>query len=119
MNIKSFYSFLFYSILVLFISFLTVKYNEFAIATSLSRFDKQRQIEYTRKLDNLFRNGSVTSEGWARNAIWTYKRDYIKSSSIFIKEWDYYITYIEKHNYLVCNNDIRFRLFISNCFISN
>ena len=98
MNIKPFCSFLFYSILVLFISFLIVKYNEFAIATSLSRFDKQRQIEYTRKLDNLFRNGSVTSEGWARNAIWTYKRDYIKSSSIFIKEWDYYITYIEKHN---------------------
>ena len=98
MNIKSLGSFLFYSILVLLISFVIVKYNEFSIATSLPRFDKQRQVEYTRKLDNLYRNGSVTSEGWARHAIWTYKRDYITSSSLFIKEWDYYITYIEKHN---------------------
>ena len=98
MNIKSLCSFLFYSILVLFISFLIVKYNEFSIATSPPRFDKQRQVEYTRKLDNLHRNGSATSEGWARHAIWTYKRNYIKSSSLFIKEWDYYITYIEKHN---------------------
>ena len=98
MNIKSLGSFLFYSILVLLISFAIVKYNEFSIATSIPRFDKQRQVEYTRKLDNLYRNGSVTSEGWARHAIWTYKRDYITSSSLFIKEWDYYITYIEKHN---------------------
>ena len=98
MSIKSLCSFLCYSILVLFISFCIVKYNEFAIATSLPRFDKQRQVEYNRKLDNLHRNGSVTSEGWARHAIWTYKRNYIRSWSLFIKEWDYYITYIEKSN---------------------
>ena len=98
MNIKSICSTFFYSILVLFISFLIIKYNEFKIATSLPRFDQQRQIEYTKSLDNLQRNGSVTSEGWARHAIWTYKREYIKYSSLFIKEWDYYITYIEKAN---------------------
>ena len=98
MNIKSICSTFFYSILVLFISFLIVKYNEFKIATSLPRFDQQRQVEYTKSLDNLQRNGSVTSEGWARHAIWTYKREYIKYSSLFIKEWDYYITYIEKAN---------------------
>ena len=98
MNIKSICSTFFYSILVLFISFLIIKYNEFKIATSLPRFDQQRQVEYTKSLDNLQRNGSVTSEGWARHAIWTYKREYIKYSSLFIKEWDYYITYIEKAN---------------------
>ena len=98
MNIKSICSTFFYSILVLFISFLIIKYNEFKIATSLPRFDQQRQVEYTKPLDNLQRNGSVTSEGWARHAIWTYKREYIKYSSLFIKEWDYYITYIEKAN---------------------
>ena len=98
MNIKSICSTFFYSILVLFVSFLIIKYNEFKIATSLPRFDQQRQVEYTKSLDNLQRNGSVTSEGWARHAIWTYKREYIKYSSLFIKEWDYYITYIEKHN---------------------
>ena len=98
MNIKLICSTFFYSILVLFISFLIIKYNEFKIATSLPRFDQQRQVEYTKSLDNLQRNGSVTSEGWARHAIWTYKREYIKYSSLFIKEWDYYITYIEKAN---------------------
>ena len=98
MDIKSLCSTFFYSILVLFIAFLNVKYNEFIIATTPPRFDVQRQVEYTKKLDNLQRNGSVTSEGWARHAIWTYKREYIRHSSLFIKEWDYYITYIEKHN---------------------
>ena len=98
MKIKSFCSFLFYSILILFVAFCTQKYYEFIIATSPPRFDKQRQVEYKKKLDNLFRNGSATSEGWARHAIWTYKRDYIKYSSLFIKEWDYYITYIDKYN---------------------
>ena len=98
MDIKSLCSTFFYSILVLFIAFLIVKYNEFIIATTPPRFDVQRQVEYTKKLDNLQRNGSVTSEGWARHAIWTYKREYIRHSSLFIKEWDYYITYIEKHN---------------------
>ena len=98
MDIKSLCSTFFYSILVLFIAFFIVKYNEFIIATTPPRFDVQRQVEYTKKLDNLQRNGSVTSEGWARHAIWTYKREYIRHSSLFIKEWDYYITYIEKHN---------------------
>ena len=98
MSIKSVCSTFFYSILVLFAAFFIVKYNEFKIATSPPRFEQQRQIEYTKLLDNLQRNGSVTSEGWARKAIWTYKREYIKSSSLFIKEWDYYITYIEKAN---------------------
>ena len=98
MSIKSVCSTFFYSILVLFAAFFIVKYNEFKIATSPPRFEQQRQIEYTNLLDNLQRNGSVTSEGWARKAIWTYKREYIKSSSLFIKEWDYYITYIEKAN---------------------
>ena len=98
MSIKSVCSTFFYSILVLFAAFFIVKYNEFKIVTSPPRFEQQRQIEYTKLLDNLQRNGSVTSEGWARKAIWTYKREYIKSSSLFIKEWDYYITYIEKAN---------------------
>ena len=98
MDIKSICSTFFYSILVLFIAFLIVKYNEFVIATSPPRFDKQRQVEYNKKLDNLQRNGSVTSEGWAKHAIWTYKREYIRYSSLFIKEWDYYITYIENAN---------------------
>ena len=101
MEIKSICSTFFYSILVLFIAFLIVKYNEFVIATSPPRFDKQRQVEYNKKLDNLQRNGSVTSEGWAKHAIWTYKREYIRYSSLFIKEWDYHIFMNE--NILITN----------------
>lgn len=62
------------------------------------RFEQQQQIEITSEQDNLFPNGSIKSEGWARKALWTYKREYIKSFPFFIKEWDYYVTYIEEKN---------------------
>ena len=99
MEIKSiFRNFLIISLIILLLSYSISKYTEYKIKKSLPRFQTQQQIELTEKIDNLYPNGTVTSEGWARHAIWDYKRNYIKSSKLFIKEWDYYISYIEKYN---------------------
>ena len=99
MKIKAFLSnFLYISIIILLLSYSISIYTQYKIRNSIPRFKIQRQIEFTKKIDNLFPNGTITSEGWSRHAIWNYKRDFIKSSKIFIKEWDYYISYFEKHN---------------------
>ena len=99
MKIKSIIkNFLIISLLILFLSYSISKYTEYKISNSIQRFSEQQQIEFTKKMDNLYPNGTVTSEGWSRHAIWDYKRNYIKSSKLFIKEWDYYISYFEKHN---------------------
>ena len=99
MKIKTiFTNFIILSLFILLLSYLISKYTEYKIRNSIPRFTTQQQIEFTKNIDNLFPNGTITSEGWSRHAIWDYKRDYIKSSKIFIKEWDYYIIYIEKHN---------------------
>ena len=87
-----------FTIISLIILLLSYSYTQYKIRNSIQRFKTQQQIEFTKKLDNLFPNGTITSEGWSRHAIWDYKRDFIKASKIFIKEWDYYITYFEKHN---------------------
>ena len=66
------------------------------------RFKTQQQIEYKNNLENLHKNGTVNGEGWSRKAIWRYKRNYIKYYSIFIKEWDYYATYISDLKLWIC-----------------
>ena len=66
------------------------------------RFKTQQQIEYKNNLENLHKNGTVNGEGWSRKAIWRYKRNYIKYHSIFIKEWDYYATYISDLKLWIC-----------------
>ena len=99
MNIKKFISNLvLFNVLVLIISFGITKYFDYKISHSIPRFEKQQEIEFTKRIDNLYPNGSVTSEGWARHPIWNYKREYIKSSKLWIKEWEFYITYIEKYD---------------------
>ena len=99
MEIKSFFkNLLITSMIILLLSYSISKYTEYKIKNSLPRFQNQQQIEFTKKIDNLYPNGTITSEGWARHAIWDYKRKFIKSSKLFIKEWDYYISYIEKYN---------------------
>ena len=99
MKIKSiFKNFLIISLLILFLSYAILKYTDYKISNSIPRYSEQQQIEFTKKIDNLYPNGTVTSEGWSRHSIWEYKRNYIKYSKIFIKEWDYYVSYFEKHN---------------------
>ena len=99
MKIKTFFrNILIISIIIFIISYAISKYTQHKILTSIPRYSQQQQIEFTKTIDNLYLNGSVTSEGWARHPIWNYKRNFIKFSKIFIKEWDYYISYIEKHN---------------------
>ena len=99
MKIKTFFSnILIISIIIFIISYAISKYTQHKILTSIPRYSQQQQIEFTKTIDNLYPNGSVTSEGWARHPIWNYKRNFIKFSKIFIKEWDYYISYIEKNN---------------------
>ncbi len=66
------------------------------------RFKTQQQIEYKNNLENLHKNGTVNGEGWSRKAIWRYKRNYIKYHSIFIKEWDYYASYISDLKLWIC-----------------
>ena len=66
------------------------------------RFKTQQQIEYKNNLENLHKNGTVNGEGWSRKAIWRYKRNYIKYYSIFIKEWDYYASYISDLKLWIC-----------------
>jgi len=96
MKIKSIFKYFFIiSLLILFLSYVI---NEYNIYNSIPRFSEQQQIEFSTKIDNLYPNGTVTSEGWSRHPIWEYKRNYIKYPKIFIKEWDYYISYFEKHN---------------------
>ena len=99
MKIKSFLnSLIIISLTILLLSYSISKYTQYKISISSPRFSNQKQIEYNKKLDNLYPNGTITSEGWSRHAIWNYKRNYIKSFKIFIKEWDYYISYIENYN---------------------
>ena len=99
MKLKSiFTNILILSIIIFLLSLSISKYNQYIILKSNPRFSQQQQREFTKKIDNLYSNGTVTSEGWSRHAIWNYKRNFIKSSKIFIKEWDYYISYIEKYN---------------------
>ena len=99
MKIKTFLAhFLYISIIILLLSYSISIYTQYKIRNSIPRYKIQRQIEFTKKIDNLFPNGTITSEGWSRHAIWDYKRDFIKSPKIFIKEWDYYISYFEKHS---------------------
>ena len=90
--------FIILNIFILLLSFLISKYTEYKISKSIPRFSIQHQIEFSNKMGNLYSNGTVTSEGWSRHAIWNYKRNFIPFSKIFIKEWDYYISYIEKNN---------------------
>ena len=70
--------------------------------TSSPLYKTQHQIEYITEMDNLFPNGTINGEGWSRKAIWRYKRKYIKSYSIFIKEWDYYSNYIPELKIWIC-----------------
>ena len=70
--------------------------------TSSPLYKTQHQIEYKTRMDNLFPNGTINGEGWSRKAIWRYKRKYIKSYSIFIKEWDYYSNYIPELKIWIC-----------------
>ena len=99
MKIKSFLNqLIIISLTILLIAYSISKYTKYKISISNPRFSNQKQIEFNKKLDNLYSNGTITSEGWSRHAIWNYKRNYIKSFKIFIKEWDYYISYIQKYN---------------------
>ena len=68
------------SVIILILSYAISKYTQYKILTSVPRYSEQQQIEITKKIDNLYPNGSVTSEGWARHAIWDYKRNYIQYS---------------------------------------
>ena len=70
--------------------------------TSSPLYETQHQIEYKTEMENLFPNGTINGEGWSRKAIWRYKRKYIKSYSIFIKEWDYYSNYIPELKIWIC-----------------
>jgi hypothetical protein len=53
-------------------------------------------------MENLFMNGTVNGEGWARRAIWRYVRRNVHASALRIKEWDYYATYVGKEKLWVC-----------------
>ena len=66
------------------------------------RFDTQQEIEFFDKTHNLFPNGTVNGEGWARHTIWRYIRNNIHSSVFRIKEWDYFATYCEEEKLWVC-----------------
>ena len=70
--------------------------------TSSPLYETQHQIEYKTEMENLFPNGTINGEGWSRKAIWRYKRKYIKSYSLFIKEWDYYSNFIPELKIWIC-----------------
>jgi len=92
------YIFLFiFSTFILFYSyFIFQDYN------SIPYYSTQNQVEFFKFNDNLFSNGTPTQLGWSRHPIWTYRRDFIHYPSIFIKEWDYYATFIEEKNIWIC-----------------
>ena len=95
------FKFILYSFLILLLSFLITHYfnYKYKISHNKERFETQQEIEFTKNIDNLYPNGSITSEGWARHPAWNYRREYIKSPKIWIKEWEFYISYIEKYDF--------------------
>lgn len=50
-----------------------------------------RNHEVTTKQMLLDQEGEIAEPGWAREQVWTYRRDMIKASKLRIKEWDYYV----------------------------
>ena len=66
------------------------------------RFKTQQEIEFNKTMDNLFINGTVNGEGWARHAIWRFIKSNLRASVFRIKEWDYYATYIGKEKMWIC-----------------
>ena len=94
----------FLSYLLFFISTLIIIYSYFIFQyfNSNPYYSIQKQVEFFELFDNLFSNGTPTQLGWSRHPIWTYRRDYISYSNIFIKEWDYYATFIEEKNIWIC-----------------
>ena len=70
--------------------------------TSSPLYETQHQIEYKTEMENLFPSGTINAQGWSRKAIWRYKRKYIKSYSLFIKEWDYYSNFIPELKIWIC-----------------
>lgn len=50
-----------------------------------------RNHEVTTKQLLLNSEGEIAEPGWAREQIWTYRRDMIKAPKFRIKEWDYYL----------------------------
>lgn len=48
------------------------------------------QKEITKKTDILDKEGHVIQPGWARSEVFNYERDKITSSSLRIKEWDFW-----------------------------
>ena len=58
MKIKSiFKNFLIISLLILFLSYAILKYTDYKISNSIPRYSEQQQIEFTKKIDNLYPNG--------------------------------------------------------------
>ena len=111
MNFKAFFLFCLISGIFLILSTL-ITYDPSKIRP---RFETQQEIEFTKKMENLFMNGSVTAEGWARHAIWRYVRNNVHANSFRIKEWDYYATYIGKTMGLPDNERSRVRWLVL-CF---
>lgn len=49
-----------------------------------------KQLEITKPLELLDPQGQITTEGWARQPYWNYRREAIRASKWRIKEWDYF-----------------------------
>ena len=55
---------------------------------------QQKEIRsFTQLLNN---QGKIVTEGWARRPYFNYYRKMIKGNPLFIKEWDYYLTFSQK-----------------------
>lgn len=56
-----------------------------------------RNHEVTNSQMLLGADGNISEPGWARTPVWKYERSQIRSSSLRIKEWDYYLVMNEHY----------------------